>query len=69
MNKDILFSTRNSAQYFVITYMVKESELDIMCVYVQIYVHVCVKQNSAIYLKLTQHYKSIILQYKIKIII
>ena len=34
MNKDILFSTRNSAQYFVITYMVKESELDIMCVYV-----------------------------------
>ena len=28
----------------------------------------CVKQNSAIYLKLTQHYKSIILQYKIKII-
>ena len=36
MNKDLLYNTRNSTQYFVITYMGKESELDMMCVCVYI---------------------------------
>ena len=46
--KDLVYSTGNYTQYFIITYMRKEFEKDIY-----------VKQNhSATYLKLTQHCKS-----------
>ena len=36
-NKDLLYSTGNSTQYFVITYMGKESEK--MKKYIYIYIH------------------------------
>ena len=36
-NKDLLYSTGNSTQYFVITYMGKESEK--MKIYIYIYIH------------------------------
>ena len=60
MNKDLLNSTRNSTQYFVITDMGKESELDIVCVCVCVcvcvYIHIYIKlKNSPIHLKLIQH--------------
>ena len=56
----MLYSTRNSTQYSVITYMRKESEKEYIYVYGKLsYFAVC--------LKLTQHCKSTVLQYKIKI--
>ena len=55
-NKDLLYSTGNSAQYSVITYMGKESEKEWMYVYAQM-IHFAVN-----HLKLTQQCKSPILQ-------
>ena len=49
-----------STQYSVITYMGKESEKEWIYVYVQL-------NHFAAHLKLTQHCKSTIFQYKIKI--
>ena len=50
-NKDPLYSTGNYMQYFVITFKGKEFEKE--------YVHICTYNQLAIYLKLTQHCKSI----------
>ena len=49
-----MYSTGNSTQYSVITYMQKESEKELG------YVCVCVNKlnHFAVYLKLTQYYKS-----------
>ena len=38
-NKDLLYSTGNSTQYSVITYMGKESEKDCICIYIHIYMY------------------------------
>ena len=46
MDKDLLYSTGNSAEYFVITYMGKESEKE--------YIYM---NHFTIILKLTQHCK------------
>ena len=51
--------TGNSNQYYVITYMEKESEKDWIYVYVQL-------NDFIVYLELTHHCKSTILQNKIK---
>ena len=60
-DKDLLCSARNYTQYFVITYNGKESEKEYMCVCV------CIKLNhSGVHLKLTQHCKLTILQFKKK---
>ena len=57
--QDILYGTRNYTQYFAITSMGKESERELR--------YICVKLNHfAVYLKLTQHCKSTILQFKKK---
>ena len=53
-NKDLLYSTGNSTQYLVITYNGRESEKEYMCVWVM--------NHLAVYLKLTQYYKSTIAQ-------
>ena len=50
-NKDLLYSTGNSSQYFLLTYMEKEPEKNFM------YIH------CAVHLKLTQHYKSTMIQF------
>ena len=56
INKDQLYSTGNSTQYSVVTYMERESEME--------WIYVCVQLNHfAVHMKLIQHYKSIILQY------
>ena len=52
---DLLYSTGNSTQYSVITYMGKESEKERICLYVQL-------NHCAIQQKLTQHYISTMLQ-------
>ena len=54
-NKDLLYSTRSSTQYSVITYMRKESEKEWIYVYVLL-------NHFAVYLKITQYCESIILQ-------
>ena len=54
-NKDLLYSTRNSTQYSVITHMRKESEKEWIYVYVLL-------NHFAVYLKITQHFESTILQ-------
>ena len=51
IDKDLLYSTGNSTQYSVITYMGKESEKEWIYVYVQL-------NHLAVHLKLTQHCKS-----------
>ena len=56
INKDLLYSTENSTQYSVITYMGKESEKE------QIYVYVYLN-CFAVHQKLTQHCNSNIPQY------
>ena len=53
-NKDLVYSTGNSTQYFIITYNGKESE--------KIYIN----KTDAIHLKLTQHCKLTILQFLLK---
>ena len=58
-SKDLLYSTGNSTQYSLITYKGKESEKEQIYVYVKL-------NHFAVHLKLTQHCKSTILQYKIK---
>ena len=55
-NKDFLYSKGSSTQYFVMTYMGKDSEEE--CAYICIH-------NCAVHLKLTWHYKSTIRQLKI----
>ena len=55
-----MYSTGNSTQYSMITYMGKEPEKEWTYVYVYL-------NHFAVYLKLTQHCKSTTLQYKIKI--
>ena len=54
-NKDLLYSTGNSTQYSVITYMGKESEKELIYVYVYL-------NHFAVYPKLTQHCTSTIIQ-------
>ena len=54
-----LYSIGNSTQYSVMAYTGKESEKEWIYVYVQL-------NHFAVHLKLTQHCKSTILQYKIK---
>ena len=39
---DLLYSTRNSTQYSMITYLEKESEKKRICLYIYIYLHHCV---------------------------
>ena len=56
---DLLYSTGNSTQYLVIIYIGKESEKGWIYVYAQL-------NHFAVHLKLTQHCKSTIFQYKIK---
>ena len=68
---DLLYSTGNYIQYFVITILEKESEKEYIpvCVYICVYTYVCVYvcvcikklNHSAMYLKLI-HLKSSILQ-------
>ena len=59
-----LYSTRNYTQYFVITYKEKESEKEYIYVYIYI-LYMYIKLNHfTIHLKLTQHCKSTILQFK-----
>ena len=56
-NKDLLYITRNSTQYSVMVYMRRESKES---------TDVCVELiRFAVHLKLTQHCKSTILQYKL----
>ena len=57
MNKDLLYSTRSSTQYFVITYKgEKKSEKEDVCVCVCVCVYTQMSMNHfAIYLKLTQY--------------
>ena len=55
INKNLLYSTGNSTQYSVITYMRKESEKEWIYVYVLL-------NHFAVYLKITQYCESIILQ-------
>ena len=50
-NKDLLNSTGKSTQYYVVTYMGKESEKEWMYVYVQLI-------HFAVHLKLIPHCKS-----------
>ena len=38
-NEDLLYSTRNYTQYFVITYKGRESEEDCICMYICIHTH------------------------------
>ena len=54
-NKDLLYKIGSSTQYPVITYVGKESEKEWIHIYVQL-------NHFAVYLKLTQYYKSTILQ-------
>ena len=54
-NRDLLYSTENSTQYSVITYVGKESEREQICVYVRLG-HFVVQQ------KLSHPYKLIMLQ-------
>ena len=56
-NKDLLYSTGNYTQYFVITYKRKESEKE--------YTHTCLNR-CAVHPKLTQHCKSTTPQFKKK---
>ena len=59
-NTDLLYSTGNCTQYSVRTHRGKKSEKE--------QIHVYVKLSRFVEpLKLTQHYKSTILQYKIKV--
>ena len=58
-NRDLLYSTENSAQYFVIIYVGKESEWELICVYVWLD-HLGVQQ------KLWQPCKSTTPQYNLK---
>ena len=60
ISKDLLYSTGNSIQYSVVIYMGKDSEKE--WIYVYMY-----NNHFAVHLKLLQHCKSTILQYKIKI--
>ena len=52
-----MYRTGNSTQYSVVTYMGKESEKEWIYVYVKL-------NHFAVHLKLIQHCKSTILQYK-----
>ena len=61
-NKDLLYNTRNYAQYFVLTYMGKASEKEYTYIII-IYIHIKLNQFAA-YLKLTQHCKSTLFQSK-----
>ena len=62
-NKGLLYSTGNHIQYLTMTYNEKESEKE----YIYIYIYIYIKLNRfAVYLKLTQHCKSIICQLKYK---
>ena len=59
-----MYSTGDYTQYFIITFVItykgKESEKNIY-----IYIHIYIKLNHcAVYLKLTGHFKSTILQLK-----
>ena len=56
-SKDLLSSTEKSTQYSVVTYMGKESEKEWIHVHASL-IHV------AVYLQLTQHYKSIVFQWR-----
>ena len=60
-NKDLLYSSGNSAQCFVTGYM--GGELGRECGYTYVYVWL---SPFAIHLKLSQHYESALPQYKIK---
>ena len=55
----LLYSTRTSAHYCIITYMGKESEKEWIHVYVELI-------HFAVHLTLTQHCKSTVLQYKME---
>ena len=57
-NKNLLYSTGNSTQYSVMTYMGKESGKEWIYVFV-------LQIRFAVHLKLRQHCKSTILQFKI----
>ena len=53
-NKDLLYSTGSYTQYFVITYMGKESEKEYIYSFFYVYIYVCVKLNHCVvHLKLT----------------
>ena len=43
--KDLLYSTGNYTQYFVITYKGRESEEDFIYIYTHTYVNVCVRHS------------------------
>ena len=58
-NKDLLYSTGNSAQSYVAGWMGEESGKEWIHVYVWL-------SHFAVHLKLSQHCSSAILQYKIK---
>ena len=53
-NKELLYSTGNSTQYFVIAYKGKELDREYMCVYTN---------HSAMNLKLTQRCETTVLQF------
>ena len=39
-NKDLLYSTENYNQYFIITYKKKESDKEYICVYIHTYIYI-----------------------------
>ena len=55
-NKDLLYSTGNYTQYFVITYKGKIWKCVYMCLYIYTHTHMKLV-HCAVYLKLTWHYK------------
>ena len=59
INNDLLYSTGNSTQYSLVTYMGKVSGKE--------WIYVCIKLNHLLHTWNWQHCKSSILQYKIKI--
>ena len=62
-----MHSTGKYTQHFEIIYKGKESEKECVCVCTCTCVCVCIKLNPCdVHLKLTQHYKSAILQFKRK---
>ena len=77
-SRDLLYNTGRSIPYAVIAYMRKESEKEWTYIYLHMCIHMCVWRDtnidtdididthslvhSAIYLQLTQHSKSTILQ-------
>ena len=58
-NRDLLYSTGNSAQYSAVAYMGTESKKN-ECIYTYIYIWL---NHFSVRLKLTQYCKSTILQY------